>query len=134
MESMKYCLSPHGLLEMLNVVLLKSMESPQSPHGLHGDSWRVPMESPWSLWEHVGECKVLLIFGDWHVSTFQCFAYPQSSSPQKAFQTFSSISHSKSNSVLLRWMRFIYYTTGVLAFQSPSCRSSTFGPAVPLML
>ena len=29
--------SPCGLLEMLDVVLLKSMESPQSPHGLHGD-------------------------------------------------------------------------------------------------
>ena len=51
--------SPCGLLEMLNVVLLKSMESPQSPHGLHGDSWRVLMESSWSLWERVGECKVL---------------------------------------------------------------------------
>ena len=35
------------------------MESPHSPHGLHGDSWRVPMESSWSLWERVGECKVL---------------------------------------------------------------------------
>ena len=44
---------------MLDVVLLKSMESPHSPHGLHGDSWRVPMESSWSLWERVGECKVL---------------------------------------------------------------------------
>jgi hypothetical protein len=51
--------SPCGLLEMLNVVLLKSMESPQSPRGLHGDSWKVLMESSWSLWEHVGECKVL---------------------------------------------------------------------------
>jgi hypothetical protein len=56
MDSME---SPCGLLEMLNVFLLKSMESPQSPHGLHGDSWRVPMESSWSLWECVGECKVL---------------------------------------------------------------------------
>jgi hypothetical protein len=35
MDSME---SPCGLLEMLNVFLLKSMESPQSPHG----------ESPWS--------------------------------------------------------------------------------------
>ena len=51
--------SPCGLLEMLDVVLLKSMESPHSPHGLHGDSWRVPMESSWSLWERVGKCKVL---------------------------------------------------------------------------
>ena len=51
--------SPCGLLEMLDVVLLKSMESPQSPHGLHADSWRVPIESSWSLWERVGECKVL---------------------------------------------------------------------------
>ena len=87
-ESMKHCLRcPHGvhksmrttwglhmdspwspcaLLEMLDVVLLKSMESPQSPHGLHkflmdtmethGES---PWKSSWSLWEHVGECKVL---------------------------------------------------------------------------
>ena len=31
--------SPCGLLEMLNVVLLKSMESPQSPHGVCGNVW-----------------------------------------------------------------------------------------------
>ena len=37
------------------------MESLQSPHGLHEDSWRVLMESSWSLWERVGECKVLEI-------------------------------------------------------------------------
>ena len=41
MESMDYFRgvhksmeSPCGLLEMLNVALLKSMESPQSPHGV----------------------------------------------------------------------------------------------------
>ena len=28
-----------GLLEMLNVVILKSMESPQSPHGVCGNMW-----------------------------------------------------------------------------------------------
>ena len=31
--------SPCVLLEMLNVVLLKSMESPQSPHGVCGNVW-----------------------------------------------------------------------------------------------
>ena len=36
MDSME---SPCGLLEMLDVVLLKSMESPQSPHGVCGNVW-----------------------------------------------------------------------------------------------
>ena len=36
----------------VDVVLLKSMESPHSPHGLHEDSWRVPMV----LMESVGTC------------------------------------------------------------------------------
>jgi hypothetical protein len=43
----------------------------------------------------------------------QCFACPQSSSCQKAFQTFSSISRSGTDFALSEWTRFTCYTTGV---------------------
>jgi hypothetical protein len=54
-----------------------------------------------------------LIFGNWHASMSQCFACPQSSSRQKAFQTFSSISRSGTDFALSEWTRFTCYTTGV---------------------
>ena len=54
-----------------------------------------------------------LIPGNWRASMSQCFACPQSSSCQKDFRTFSSISRSGTDFALSEWMRFACYTTGV---------------------
>ena len=54
-----------------------------------------------------------LIPGNWRTSMSQCFACPQSSSCQKDFRTFSSISRSGTDFALSEWMRFTCYTTGV---------------------
>jgi hypothetical protein len=72
-------------------------------------------------WRHLQSMRIdlsrlaamALIFGNWRASMSQCSACPQSSSHQKAFQTFSSISRSGPDFALSEWTRFTCYTTGV---------------------